>query len=92
MLTSYTTLKKYNKKPPAFIEAERDCIWNFNANNGGYPTVDFQGKRGDYVCPSMFRDLSDYVVSWPFDHFHENVRTWNPETVTTILPPVSDSS
>lgn len=89
MLTSHN-IKNYKKKPPNYIKKKEDCIWNFNATKGGYPAVAFEGERGGYVCPSMFRDLSDYAVSWPFEHFHEDVRTWDPDRVSAVLPPVRD--
>ena len=39
----------------------------------GYPLVAKGGGEGRFVCPSMFRDLCDYVYDWPFEHFREVV-------------------
>jgi len=38
------------------------CKWSYEEESGdGYPTPAFSGPLGNYLCPSMFRDLSDYV-------------------------------
>ena len=35
----------------------------------------------------MFRDLSDYVWSWPFVHFKETAATAPPAVAAKCLPP-----
>ena len=52
----------------------------------GYPGVAFKGVLGSFVCPSMFRDLSDYVWSFPFSHFKEST-TLAPREVASICLP-----
>lgn len=66
-----------------------DCRWTFEKEKGGYPLVAFEGDMGAYVCPSTFRDLSDYVFGWPYSHFGENVHVMDNNQVPQHLPPVS---
>jgi len=40
---------------------QQACKWSYMEDSGGYPTPAFSGPLGNYLCPSMFRDLSDYV-------------------------------
>ncbi|CAH1783524.1 unnamed protein product [Owenia fusiformis] len=54
----------------------------------GYPPVANSGLYGDYLCPTMFRDMSDYVFGWPFSHFHEVVNVPDLSEVLDCLPPV----
>lgn len=54
----------------------------------GYPTEAFSGNLADFLCPSMFRDLSDYVFKWPFSHFGEKLSVAPPDVAAKCLPPV----
>jgi hypothetical protein len=64
------------------------CKVAYDEGGGGYPTVSFSGALGDYVCPSMFRDMCDYVWKWPFTHFKEAATTVDPPLAAKCLPPV----
>mmetsp|Transcript_48498 Transcript_48498/g.97573 ORF Transcript_48498/g.97573 Transcript_48498/m.97573 type:complete len:596 (+) Transcript_48498:53-1840(+) len=64
------------------------CKVAFDESGGGYPTPSFSGPLADFVCPSMFRDLSDYVWKWPFSHFKESVSTADPGLAAKCLPSV----
>jgi hypothetical protein len=66
---------------------KRSCRWAYDEQKG-YPTTAFSGALADYVCPSMFRDLADYVFQWPFSHFKEKVTTAPPDVAASCLPPV----
>jgi hypothetical protein len=54
----------------------------------GYPTSAFSGPLAKFLCPSMFRDLADYVFKWPFSHFKEASSTVAPEIAAKCLPEV----
>ena len=69
-------------------ECKSLCRWPYNEAGGGYPTPAFSGALGDFLCPSMFRDLSDYVFKWPFSHFKEKVATAPHREAAKCLPPV----
>ena len=66
---------------------QRNCRWAYDEQKG-YPTMAFSGALADYVCPSMFRDLADYVFQWPFSHFKEKVSTAPHDVAASCLPPV----
>jgi hypothetical protein len=68
-----------------------ECQWTFNKDGGGYPLVAFKNSLADYICPSAFRDMSDYVFGWPFSHFGEEVYVLDKKKVPPHLPPVSAS-
>ena len=40
------------------------------------------------MCPSMFRDLADYVFKWPFSHFKERVSLAAQDVAARCLSPV----
>ena len=40
--------------------------------SGGFPPVAFPPPHDDYLCPSNFRDASDWVFAWPWSHFGED--------------------
>ena len=67
------------------------CKWIYEEHQGGYEPVANNGRRdlAEFVCPSMFRDISDYVYQWPYEHFGEH-RVWvaDPELAAQNLPPV----
>ena len=42
-------------------QCRNNCRWPYNPNKGGFTTTAFHGALSDYLCPSMFRDLSDWV-------------------------------
>ena len=67
---------------------DTNCKWIFQSAGRGYPSVAVPEAFADYVCPSMFRDMSDYVFSWPYNHFSENVSIQSPDSMTELLPPV----
>ena len=71
MATSNTDPSKSFKLPEA-CKSEPNCRNRF-APKVGYSRVAFDGFIGELVCPSMFRDLTDYVINWPFAHFEEDV-------------------
>lgn len=77
--------------PPTSKEYASECKWSFSRDEGGYPLVAFDGELGDFVCPSMFRDLSDYVFGWPFSHFGEDVFVLDRSRIRGNLPPVSQA-
>ena len=55
----------------------------------GYPGVAFTGALESFVCPSMFRDLADFVWSFPFDHFKESdIRVAARDVAARCLPPI----
>eukprot|EP00820_Chromera_velia_P012813 Cvel_23510.t1-p1 / transcript=Cvel_23510.t1 / gene=Cvel_23510 / organism=Chromera_velia_CCMP2878 / gene_product=hypothetical protein / transcript_product=hypothetical protein / location=Cvel_scaffold2431:656-1696(-) / protein_length=347 / sequence_SO=supercontig / SO=protein_coding / is_pseudo=false len=61
-------------------EGEQKCRWAFDGPDGP-EGVAFRGPPlNQYVCPSMFRDLSDWVFTFPFNHFGEKVE----------VPPLSE--
>jgi len=65
------------------------CRTQFDSAGGtGYPPVAFPGPKGDMISPSMFRDMADYVISWPFAHFGESVYQVAPDDLDHCLPPV----
>lgn len=68
------------------------CKWTSTSEkHGGYaPVANHERKDlADFVCPSMFRDLSDYVYQWPYAHFGEReVWTADPPLAAQNLPPV----
>ena len=66
---------------------KNNCRWPYSQANG-YPTTAFHGALSDYLCPSMFRDLSDWVFKWPFSHFKEKVKTADQDVAAACLPPV----
>ena len=69
------------------------CKWVYNETKGGYPPIANNGREDlvEYVCPSMFRDMSDYVYQWPYEHFGEHdVWVADPALAAENLPPVSD--
>ena len=47
------------------------CSENFYSPLVGFETTSFRGFAGQLVCPSMFRDLSDYVLNFPFEKYGE---------------------
>mmetsp|Transcript_25742 Transcript_25742/g.53506 ORF Transcript_25742/g.53506 Transcript_25742/m.53506 type:complete len:466 (-) Transcript_25742:3331-4728(-) len=74
------------------FKAPADCA-NINCKNSfvpgtGFPLHGFSGFIGELVCPSMFRDFADYVLSWPFDHFEEDVYLAKMNEVGNCLAPV----
>ena len=71
LVTANTDTSKSFKLPEA-CKSEPNCRNRF-VPNVGYPRVAFDGFIGELVCPSMFRDLTDYVLTWPFAHFEEDV-------------------
>ena len=82
----------------SFIQPQQNydpqCKWTYDEATGGYPPVANDGRRdlANYVCPSMFRDMSDYVYSWPYAHFSEHdVWVADPLLASQNLPPVSIS-
>jgi hypothetical protein len=55
----------------------------------GYPGVAFTGALEAFVCPSMFRDLADFVWSFPFGWFNESdIRVAARDVAARCLPPV----
>ena len=54
----------------------------------GYPGVAKRGGEGQLLCPSMFRDMCDYVYDWPYDHFNEVVFLPGFADVVACLPAV----
>jgi hypothetical protein len=54
----------------------------------GYPGVAKERGQGQLLCPSMFRDMADYVFDWPFEHFGENVILPQVEDIIGCLPEV----
>jgi hypothetical protein len=80
--------------PNNFVNKTYDpeCKWSYDEKLGGYPPVANDGKKdlGAYICPSTFRDLSDFVYSWPYDRFGED-KVWvaDQELAVRNLPPVS---
>jgi hypothetical protein len=69
-----------------------ECKWLYDEDLGGYPPVANDGRKdvSTYICPSTFRDLSDFVYSWPYDRFGEaNVWVADQELAVKNLPPVS---
>jgi hypothetical protein len=82
-MNSRTTRKSADRRD----ECKRNCRWPYDEAKG-YPTTAFSGALADYVCPSMFRDLADYVFKWPFSHFKEKVATTSPNVAASCLPPV----
>lgn len=82
-----------------YKEYPEQCKWEYDESKGGYPAVALMGQGGEgegssmaireYVCPSMFRDLSDYVYGWPYAHFKENIVVYDANAVADHLPPVS---
>jgi hypothetical protein len=54
----------------------------------GYPGVAKEGDQGLLLCPSMFRDMADYVFGWPFEHFGENIILPQVEDILGCLPEV----
>ncbi|CAH1777437.1 unnamed protein product [Owenia fusiformis] len=54
----------------------------------GYPSIANSGLYRDYLCPTMFRDMADYVYAWPYRHFDEIINTPNVRKVLDCLPPI----
>ena len=70
---------------------DSECTWIYDESLGGYPPVANDGRTdlATYICPSTFRDLSDYVYSWPYSRFAEN-KIWvaDHDLAVRNLPPV----
>lgn len=65
------------------------CRTVFNRDDGtGYPPVAFRGRMANLVSPSMFRDMADYVISWPWSHFGESVYRLPLRDLNRCLPAV----
>lgn len=67
------------------------CVWTYEREQGGYAPVANDGRHdlAEFICPSMFRDMSDYVYAWPYDHFGEHdVWVGDPALAAQNLPPV----
>lgn len=80
----YTGLTADSKRQPC-----RECRILFNRDNDtGYPPVAFRGRKADFVSPSMFRDMADYVISWPWAHFDESVNQLPLSDLDHCLPAV----
>lgn len=63
------------------------CKWSYGEE--GYAPPAFSGALSNFLCPSMFRDLADYVWKWPFSHFGENlVKPATADIASKCLPPV----
>jgi hypothetical protein len=92
--TSVAEAGEGEAKPPARPKARMSyagsCKWEYK-EPGGYPSVAFTGELGDYVCPTMFRDLSDYVYGWPYKHFGEDVQVMDSSRIADNLPPVGET-
>jgi hypothetical protein len=64
------------------------CRWAYASGGGGPPGVAFVGAPlNQYVCPTMFRDLADWVYSFPYKHFGEKVTTPTLDAVIACLRP-----
>ncbi|GMH76113.1 hypothetical protein TrST_g9453 [Triparma strigata] len=65
----------------------------FSPTTGGFPPVAFSSSPliASFVCASTFRDMCDYVYSWPFEHYSEKVwseRGIDNAGIAKCLPPV----
>lgn len=72
---------------------DEQCQWTYNEDEGGYPPVANEGRHhlAQYVCAATFRDLSDYVYSWPYHRFSEyDVWVADVELAANNLPPVGE--
>ena len=81
-----------NRDVSTSFKAPSDCA-NINCKNpfvpgAGFPLHGFKGFIGELVCPSMFRDFADYVLSWPFAHFEEDVYLGKISEIRNCLAPV----
>jgi len=71
---------------------DKQCQWTYNEATGGYAPVANEGRRhlAGYICAAVFRDMSDYVYSWPYHRFSEyDVWVADLELAARNLPPVS---
>lgn len=50
-----------------------ECSTNMFTPPTGFTPNSFSGFTSKLVCPSMFRDLSDYVLDFPFESYNEHV-------------------
>ena len=72
------------------------CPWRWRGGEGGADNREqvhaSYHKEGydEFVCPSNLRNVADYVVKWPFSHFHEeqdvSVPAWNEDLTRCLLP------
>ena len=88
---STSTLAKYSLYQSTY---DKRCQWTYNETGGGYAPVANEGRRhlAEYVCAATFRDMSDYVYSWPYKRFSEyDVWVADVELAAKNLPPVSDA-
>ncbi|CAH1777421.1 unnamed protein product [Owenia fusiformis] len=78
------------KEQPDFERTTRcrkPCTAKYDTAKG-YPPVANSRLYRDYLCPTMFRDMADYVYAWPYRHFDENINTPNVRKVLDCLPPI----
>ena len=80
-----------------FCDAQ--CPWRWQGQGHGEMSADNREQvyaayhhmgYDEFVCPSNFRNLAEYVIKWPFDHFHESkdvsVRDWAEPLARCLLP------
>lgn len=67
------------------VDCNKNCRGD-SASSRGYGHVTHPSI--DFVCPSSFRDLADWVFAWPFGHFQEQVWVAPTSTATKCLTAV----
>lgn len=64
-----TEKKGVTRNSPVTVDCERACRGDA-ALLEGYPLTTH--PHFNFICPSTYRDLADWVFAWPFKHFNEH--------------------